>query len=977
MICSRRCFNVYTPWILSSFLLWSVSHAQRISTSGPVPPLQWINLTNYLTGQSAPPGLIDASIGYNEATRTLLIFGGESAQGIKQSRTYLLNLDSMEWTSPDPPDGLTSTPPARSAAISGYDLASSYRSAHIIIGGNGTNGEALSDVWEFDYTSTFWSPVNISPGGPSGLYGAVGGIDTRTMAVTVANSPYPNNSFYVAGGTDGTTVFPLSNIWRLTVTGVLSSNNPNGSYGSWENISLPNSNLPSKVGAAGAVISQTAQQIAAIGGCDASVPFTPSASCAEQDAYIINTQEDTSSTASDCPAPRLGGTVVPDFNQNSSDFTEQIFLLLGLFDTSLWSDDGGLQRGEVDVLRIDTGEWSRVLPAGDPGTTGGTPAYPTPRSGAVGLSYQETLVGSPRSKGSDTIIFGGVDASGNYLSEVWILRAYNAQLTYSNETWSGYVSGELVGGPNATGQGVTIEYMTACASPLSPKATQTSTYGPSPTTTGSASPTSPTSTTRYDTSVIHRALSPISIAVVIAAVIFARLSSSSVNAANTKGHATLLYSSIILGLAAYGLGIAGLVTSFTSATVTSTLMKRSSNSSTVLKTPHGRAGLALFIAFYGLLPILYAFKICYKHLSSPPNAVKEEKQRNGRLRMDSAETAEKEVLYPGRAGSPDGRNGDARSSEARPLESRQRVRSWGGLSSLPFAGRRSSDSGVDSTGASSPSRSFEVTNRPVRTRRASGNSLAAFSDPRSSGGPRNLSDMSWFEGRRSMPQLGLGDYALVNHRAVDPSTPGTTALDMTSTSGLMTPAEQVHIYPEMPSTVDGILHILFHILLLGLCILSLVALYLRAPLAGFIIFLIGTVVFYIFLIALSWCGKPRKSVLSAVIARLRGVPTHPQHSPSNASPSRATSTVGLEVPCVENRGPYQHHQPPFRTTMSVGLDDYATSHGHGTTEVEEEDEEDEDTRQHRIEEEMSRRDVSIVTVPKRKLFLTNPEVNRG
>ena len=36
------------------------------------------------------------------------------------------------------------------------------------------------------------------------------------------------------------------------------------------------------------------------------------------------------------------------------------------------------------------------------------------------------------------------------------------------------------------------------------------------------------------------------------------------------------------------------------------------------------------------------------------------------------------------------------------------------------------------------------------------------------------------------------------------------------------------------------------------------------------------------------------------------------------------------------------------------------------------DDEDEETRQHRIEDEMNRRDVSIVTVPKRKLWIANP-----
>lgn len=79
-----------SPTFLSLWpLLFHIAvHAQNISTSGPVPPLQWINITGLTTG-SAPPALRDASIGYYDDTRTLLIFGGESAQGIPQSQTFL------------------------------------------------------------------------------------------------------------------------------------------------------------------------------------------------------------------------------------------------------------------------------------------------------------------------------------------------------------------------------------------------------------------------------------------------------------------------------------------------------------------------------------------------------------------------------------------------------------------------------------------------------------------------------------------------------------------------------------------------------------------------------------------------------------------------------------------------------------------------------------------------------------------------
>ena len=54
----------------------------------PVPPLQWIELTNLLGGSSVPPPLKDASIGYDDTDKLLLIFGGESQQGFATQNTY-------------------------------------------------------------------------------------------------------------------------------------------------------------------------------------------------------------------------------------------------------------------------------------------------------------------------------------------------------------------------------------------------------------------------------------------------------------------------------------------------------------------------------------------------------------------------------------------------------------------------------------------------------------------------------------------------------------------------------------------------------------------------------------------------------------------------------------------------------------------------------------------------------------------------
>ena len=131
-----KCHIVVVVLFLTTF-----ANGQFISTSTPVPPLQWINLTGLLTG-SGPPPLKGVSLGYDNLSRNLLIFGGESEGGFVQSDTYLwvltlgywdweayshivtsLNLDSLEWAKPSSPPNLQGSPPARSAAMSGDDFA--------------------------------------------------------------------------------------------------------------------------------------------------------------------------------------------------------------------------------------------------------------------------------------------------------------------------------------------------------------------------------------------------------------------------------------------------------------------------------------------------------------------------------------------------------------------------------------------------------------------------------------------------------------------------------------------------------------------------------------------------------------------------------------------------------------------------------------------------------------------------------------
>ena len=76
-------------WLLVfTAITFSLPAWSAISTSTPTPPLQWLNITRLLSGAGAPP-LKGASIGYDETTRTLLVFGGESESGIPTSTTYL------------------------------------------------------------------------------------------------------------------------------------------------------------------------------------------------------------------------------------------------------------------------------------------------------------------------------------------------------------------------------------------------------------------------------------------------------------------------------------------------------------------------------------------------------------------------------------------------------------------------------------------------------------------------------------------------------------------------------------------------------------------------------------------------------------------------------------------------------------------------------------------------------------------------
>jgi len=284
------------------------------------------------------------------------------------------------------------------------------------------------------------------------------------------------------------------------------------------------------------------------------------------------------------------------------------------------------------------------------------------------------------------------------------------------------------------------------------------------------------------------------------------------------------------------------------------------------------------------------------------------------------------------------------------LSARRRTQSWG-----PSSWRKvredslSIDSGSAELADLPPAqRTFEVLNRPARTRRASGSRLGVpltnISHPT---GSHSLGDLDWLNRRRSLTAVGELDYPPDHSTmtAPPPSTPGT----------LLEPPILVETRSNMPPPTSIILRLLFHVSLAALCAFCLETLWSKeAPRSTFGVFLAWTVAFYIILISSSWRGRADRSTLSLLLGRLR---MQPRPQPIGPRPSVSDTLPGTD----ENvTFPYTHHRPAYRRAL---LSDGGGPH---STDTEEEDDD-------RAEDEMRRRDISIVTsYPKRALRITNP-----
>ena len=336
-------------------------------------------------------------------------------------------------------------------------------------------------------------------------------------------------------------------------------------------------------------------------------------------------------------------------------------------------------------------------------------------------------------------MFGGQDASGKYLSEIWLLRAYNGVITKSGESWTGFGNGQLQSGQNASGTGVTNSYMDTCATPINaPQPSTTSHVGPSPTSTGAPNNAI---TQSYNVSILHKILAPLSVALVLPAVLVYRIYSPSLKSSlESSPGPSSIFTPLILGFIIFGLGIAGLVTSFTSISHNQSLAKRA-DSSLYLRTAHGIAGVVLAATFYVVVPVVFLSTLFLRHRSAG----------RGSLSQDEAEklaTTSPPPSTPMLDGTLDRQHSP---NHSRSHSSTGLLQFW----KRSMDRSRSSDTEGDEFGVRDPpssgqSRGFEVVNRSKHTRGASSHSMSGFIDhgiarPQT---PTRLGEISWLNRRR-------------------------------------------------------------------------------------------------------------------------------------------------------------------------------------------------------------------------------------
>ena len=271
---------------------------------------------------------------------------------------------------------------------------------------------------------------------------------------------------------------------------------------------------------------------------------------------------------------------------------------------------------------------------------------------------------------------------------------------------------------------------------------------PSPSSTASPSPTSGGGSNTaivypYNVSIVHKVLAPLSVALVLPMILAYRLSSpsprSSLEPSPGPSSVPML---LIPGFFIFGLGIAGLISSFTSISYDPSLDKRT-ESSVYLQTGHGIAGVALAAVFYVVIPVVFLFSLFMRNRSDERNSLSQDEPEKLAARSPAPST----LILEG-------------TLDHQPSPNHSRSQSSTGL--LQFWRRstdrsRSSDADGDEFGVGDPpsprqSRGFEVVNRPKNAQRVSSYNVSGPIDHGSgrtaAHTPMRLREMSWLSRRR-------------------------------------------------------------------------------------------------------------------------------------------------------------------------------------------------------------------------------------
>ncbi|KAI9624404.1 hypothetical protein KEM48_008987 [Puccinia striiformis f. sp. tritici PST-130] len=568
---SRR--RIIKILVVAECLIINPIDSQTISTNMPLPPMEWIKLSP--SGTSTPPGLSHGCLmgpTYSESTSSLpgfnqaYLFGGRSAAGTT----------SNGYTSSIIPKILPSH------LLCGWDSASNFRNQLNIYAGRSEDGSPLSDFWYYDPTNRFWAqPKDFQPTNHPPNYGSIGGIDPTYLPAPPGTS---NSLIYIGGANSTHSNTQLAPI-ALSFDGQLGSNtntiNVNLSDLS-SGLRTNNNLLIGRWGTTGTIMSRSKMD-----------PVDPS--CALTNGGILSFES--SFTASQlstrpsipssswagfnyCPAPRIGGTMVPNRNGYDGSYSNQVIMIGGRIDHHNWDDQGGSQAGEVAVLDTSSeGLLALALPS-KIGSSSTTSSGPT-----------------------DILVYGGIDVnSGQASNELWILRLHPAKLT-----------------GNGTAGGITMNYMSSCATPTPQNKKQDPTKSTNDGTPGESAGSGP-----LQAPIAHLIFSGIALAIMMASLTILRCEEPGKLSIRSRWRTSRLWLLIgawhalitSCGLLALAILVALFNTRLTTTPTTLSLSRRGlltgSNSydklhphDTLNRSAHARLGLAITIVGFLLVPALY------------------------------------------------------------------------------------------------------------------------------------------------------------------------------------------------------------------------------------------------------------------------------------------------------------------------------------------------------------------------------------